>query len=75
MSVMNEEAEGQTLAWDYTAHQWQGPDGNHPQTLETVRVRSTQRHVLCRNSQQSISYIWGGEQFRLGVQVTHSDFL
>lgn len=53
MSVMNEEAEGQTLTQDYIAHQWQVTDGNHPQTLEIVRLRSTQRRVFCRNSQQS----------------------
>lgn len=53
MSVMNEEAEAQTLSQNYTAHRWQVTDGNHPQTLEIVRLRSTQSHVLCRNSQQS----------------------
>lgn len=40
-SVVNEDTEGQTLAQDYTAYQWQQTDGNHPQILEIVRLRST----------------------------------
>lgn len=52
MPVMTEEAEDWNLAQGYTAHQWQVPDGNHPQTLEIMKLRSTRRHVLCRNSQQ-----------------------